>query len=313
MHPALGLIAALFSVLTPQKMWYAPSQPLTISVQSDKDVTLELTDFFGSQAVPKGSANVTAGQSVDIQTIFPQVSTSGIFLLFAVPKGTALKPGIPKDFLGTPLVIEVRPDRFAEAPDPMIIRILPLQYVSIKTSAGTMVAIMDYQMAPLTDENFLGLASEGFYDGLTFQRVVPNFVIQGGAPTDKGTSGPGYHIEAEFNPMAHEVGVLSMARGSDPQEDKTTPPRLQYANSAGSQFFICLDYQKTKVLDRRYTAFGRVVKGLDVLKRISESPLADPRAGKPMNPITIDKMEVLPVTASDNPYVGWIGKPDVNQ
>src|ERR671927_1958414 len=96
--------------------------------------------------------------------------------------------------------------------------------------------------APKTVENFRELAGKGFYDGLIFHRVIKGFMIQGGCPQGTGTGGPGYTIKAEFNNTPHEAGVLSMARTNDP-------------NSAGSQFFICLE--RTPHLDRQYTAFGK--------------------------------------------------------
>jgi peptidyl-prolyl cis-trans isomerase B (cyclophilin B) len=120
--------------------------------------------------------------------------------------------------------------------------------------------------APGHVKNFLDLAKKGFYDGTTFHRVIPGFMIQGGDPNTKdaqgprsrhGTGGPGYTIKAEFNDTPHKRGVLSMARASDP-------------NSAGSQFFIVV--KDSSFLDREYTAFGRVVRGMEVADKIVSSP-----------------------------------------
>jgi peptidyl-prolyl cis-trans isomerase B (cyclophilin B) len=120
--------------------------------------------------------------------------------------------------------------------------------------------------APGHVENFLDLARKGFYDGTTFHRVIPGFMIQGGCPNTRdpkrsraehGTGGPGYTIKAEFNETPHKRGVVSMARANDP-------------NSAGSQFFICV--ADAPFLDRQYSAFGRVAQGLDVADRIVSSP-----------------------------------------
>lgn len=104
--------------------------------------------------------------------------------------------------------------------------------------------------------------------------------------------GPGYQVNAEFNDRPHEEGVLSMARSSDP-------------NSAGSQFFICLNYDKTKQLDSKYTAFGKIVDGMKVAHAIEKTPIADPQNGKPTTPQVIDQIEVKPVTAAENPYAGF--------
>jgi peptidyl-prolyl cis-trans isomerase B (cyclophilin B) len=120
--------------------------------------------------------------------------------------------------------------------------------------------------APGHVKNFVELAKKGFYDGTTFHRVIPGFMIQGGDPKTRdasaprgmhGTGGPGYTIKAEFNDTSHKRGVVSMARSNDP-------------DSAGSQFFICV--ADAAFLDRQYTAFGRVVRGMEVADRIVGSP-----------------------------------------
>ncbi len=111
--------------------------------------------------------------------------------------------------------------------------------------------------APKTVENFIKLAKSGFYDGLTFHRVIPDFVIQGGCPNGTGTGGPGYTIDCELDGdnQYHDRGVLSMAHAG--------------RNTGGSQFFICHNRQNTQHLDRNHTVFGKVVNGLDVIDQIS--------------------------------------------
>jgi peptidyl-prolyl cis-trans isomerase B (cyclophilin B) len=109
--------------------------------------------------------------------------------------------------------------------------------------------------APKTVENFVTLAKKGFYNGLNFHRVVPDFVVQGGCPKGNGTGGPGYQIKAEFNKQKHVRGTLAMARSQDP-------------DSAGSQFYIC--YGATAHLDGQYTVFGRVVSGMELVDRIKQ-------------------------------------------
>lgn len=108
--------------------------------------------------------------------------------------------------------------------------------------------------APATCENFIKLAVSNFYNGLTFHRVEPNFVIQGGDPAGNGTGGPGYNIKAEFNKNLHLDGTVAMARSNDP-------------DSAGSQFYICL--AAVPFLDGKYTVFGQVTEGLDVVHKIA--------------------------------------------
>jgi peptidyl-prolyl cis-trans isomerase B (cyclophilin B) len=109
--------------------------------------------------------------------------------------------------------------------------------------------------APKTVENFVTLAKKGFYNGLNFHRVVPDFVVQGGCPKGNGTGGPGYQVKAEFNKQKHVRGTLAMARSQDP-------------DSAGSQFYIC--YGNTPHLDGQYTVFGKVVSGMEHVDRIKQ-------------------------------------------
>lgn len=117
------------------------------------------------------------------------------------------------------------------------------------------------EVAPNTVNNFVSLVKKGFYNGLTFHRVIYGFMIQGGCPQGIGTGGPGYHIDGEFarngfkNDLAHDAGVLSMARAMDP-------------NSAGSQFFLM--HKKAPHLDGEYAAFGKVIEGMDVVDEIAE-------------------------------------------
>ena len=109
--------------------------------------------------------------------------------------------------------------------------------------------------APKTVENFVTLAKKGFYNNLTFHRVVPDFVVQGGCPKGNGTGGPGYTVPAEFNKQKHVRGTVAMARSQDP-------------NSAGSQFYIC--YGPTPHLDGNYTVFGKVTTGMEHVDRIKQ-------------------------------------------
>jgi peptidyl-prolyl cis-trans isomerase B (cyclophilin B) len=134
----------------------------------------------------------------------------------------------------------------------------------IETTHGTIKLEFFEDKAPGHVKNFKDLANKNFYDGTTFHRVIPGFMIQGGDPNSKsdnrsshGTGGPGYSIDAEFNDTKHERGVLSMARSQDP-------------NSAGSQFFICV--KDAFFLDSQYTAFGKVIEGMDVADKIVNEP-----------------------------------------
>lgn len=125
----------------------------------------------------------------------------------------------------------------------------------METSMGTIKLEFYPDVAQNTVQSFIHLANKGFYDGLTFHRVIDGFVIQGGCPLGTGTGGPGYRIKAEFNKRKHTLGALSMARSDDP-------------DSAGSQFFICLgDLVR---LDDKYTVFGGTIEGVEVVQAIGK-------------------------------------------
>ena len=135
----------------------------------------------------------------------------------------------------------------------------------IKTKFGEMEVKFFPDIAPMHVENFIKLAKDGFYNGTIFHRVIPGFMIQGGDPNTKdpakketyGQGGPGYNVKAEFNETPHKRGVVSMARAQDP-------------DSAGSQFFIVVE--DSRFLDRKYTVFGEVVKGIGVADKIVNLP-----------------------------------------
>lgn len=133
----------------------------------------------------------------------------------------------------------------------------------IHTAKGIMHVTFFEADAPNTVANFVKLAKSGFYDGLTFHRVIPNFVIQGGCPFGDGTGGPGYTIKCETsgNNQYHDRGVLSMAHAGK--------------DTGGSQFFICHNRQNTAHLDRVHTVFGKVVEGLDVIDKIRQGDIIE--------------------------------------
>ena len=159
----------------------------------------------------------------------------------------------------------------------------------IKTSEGEMLVQFWTDAAPNTIDNFKKLARSGFYDDTIFHRIVKGFMIQGGDPNSKdpakesryGQGDPGYKIKAEFNDHSHERGVISMARGPDP-------------DSAGSQFFICLG--NVPRLDHQYTTFGKLIKGDDVLGKIGDTPVTRNNGGemsKPTKRVVINKIDIV--------------------
>lgn len=156
-------------------------------------------------------------------------------------------------------------------------------------NGGQIVLELYPDKAPNTAANFIALAQSGFYDGLTFHRSVPGFVVQGGDPQGDGTGGPGYSIEGEFlangykyNTLSHSRGVISMARAND-------------YNSAGSQFFIVLDDGKKSQLDGKYASFGRVIEGMQYVDEIAGGAVDGDRLKEPVviASVTVDTRGIV--------------------
>ena len=147
---------------------------------------------------------------------------------------------------------------------------------------GTMIAELYPEIAPTSVNNFLTLASEGYYNGLIFHRVIKGFMIQGGCPNGTGMGGPGYGIKGEFinngvnNALKHTEGVLSMARSANP-------------NSAGSQIFVM--HKTSPHLDGSYAAFGKVVEGLELVDQIAN--VKTNHSDRPLTDVVIESMEVV--------------------
>ena len=153
-------------------------------------------------------------------------------------------------------------------------------------NGAKMTAELYPEIAPNTVNNFISLVKAGFYDGLTFHRVIPDFVIQGGCPLGTGTGGPGYEIPGEFtangfqNDLKHDKGVLSMARTNDP-------------DSAGSQFFIMVE--KAPHLDGQYAAFGKIIEGIETADAIVSAPTDwndKPKTPQKLKAVTVDTFGV---------------------
>ncbi|MFO8051047.1 MAG: peptidylprolyl isomerase [Thermoplasmatota archaeon] len=145
-------------------------------------------------------------------------------------------------------------------------------YAKIDTNMGTIIARLETEKAPITTQNFIKLANSGFYNGLIWHRVIPDFMIQGGCPQGTGTGGPGYNIKDEFHPeLSHTKGALSMANAGP--------------NTGGSQFFIVTKNGGTPWLDNHHSVFGYVVEGQDVADKIS---MVNKGANdRPQNPVTM--------------------------
>ncbi len=194
-------------------------------------------------------------------------NTSGGTSVPANTPSSAATSGSPSASSGKPVCTGERPAQRRtdyKAPDDMHLDPNKGYIATIETVKGTINAELYPNIAPKTVNSFVFLACQGYFDGLTFHRYEPGFVIQGGDPAGNGTGGPGYHLPAEFNSLKHTAGVLSMARTSDP-------------NSAGSQFFIMLG--SAPHLDNQYSAFGKVIDGMDTVMKI--------RAGDKMTRVTV--------------------------
>ncbi|MBL9078838.1 MAG: peptidylprolyl isomerase [Planctomycetes bacterium] len=178
------------------------------------------------------------------------------------------------------------------APDSRKLDLAALDFAKTKvvlvTNLGELTLAFRPDKAPRHVENFLKLCKAGFYDGTKFHRVVRNFMIQGGDPNSKnddkpetwGQGDPGYKIDAEFNDLKHLRGTLSMARSNDP-------------NSAGSQFFLV--HKDSAHLDGKYSAFGNLEKGADVLDAIANVRCGGPQDSTPLQPVVLLSTVILPV------------------
>ena len=154
----------------------------------------------------------------------------------------------------------------------------------LQTTEGTMILEFWPEVAPRTVDNFKALAKTNFYDGTAFHRIMATFMIQGGDPNTKdpaketlyGQGGPGHTVKAEFNSRKHQRGVISMARSSHP-------------DSAGSQFFIC--HADARFLDKQYTAFGKLIKGDDVLEKIATTQTQP--GDRPVKRMNVESVKIV--------------------
>jgi peptidyl-prolyl cis-trans isomerase B (cyclophilin B) len=145
-----------------------------------------------------------------------------------------------------------QPAKSYDSPVPMVIDVNKKYTAVIKTAKGDLTLELYPQDAPVTVNSFVSLARKGFYNGLTFHRIIPGFMAQGGDPTGTGSGGPGYKFQDEFSSRTHQAGSLSMANSG--------------ANTNGSQFFIC--YAPQPHLNGKHTVFGQLTQGMDALKQL---------------------------------------------
>jgi peptidyl-prolyl cis-trans isomerase B (cyclophilin B) len=324
-----GAMIAEAAVIAPVKQYAKPNEPVNVKFLNENEqgkkalekIGIAATELEGMfTAAPMGEVMAADGTpafavysfdgkkleavkakiegpeaEVDIAACYPQVKEAGTYVL------------VWKD--ATPLVIETlrnplpwaglmdesrisaaqREDvrRRAMTEKPVVTHLAPLEYAVITTDKGVIKAKFAYDMAPHTAANFITLAREKLYDGSAFHRIMTGFMIQGGDSLANvegraGTGGPGYSLAAELNDKLHERGVLSMARSNS-------------VDSAGSQFFIM--HAKSAQLDGRYTAFGDVIEGMNVVDEIAKTPVSDNNGTVSGAKPKIESVRILPATA----------------
>ncbi len=151
-------------------------------------------------------------------------------------------------------------------------------YANFETNMGKIKIRLETEKAPLTTKNFMDLANKGFYNGLIFHRVIPDFMIQGGCPQGTGTGGPGYKIKDEFHPqLKHTKGAISMANAGP--------------NTGGSQFFLVTKEGGTTWLDNHHSVFGYIVEGQDIADKISL--VQKDRQDRPVSPIVMNRIAII--------------------
>lgn len=320
--PALLSPAAAGSPLKPQRLYNGVGKPLVVTAEVPRGAaaTVALLDAGGKVIAPP--RNLQPGE-VDLGELLPAVwsLTEAAYAQCEVagrPFGSALvvqpmlsrlppRTETARRADGTPYTRIVgwgeEPSAEDRGPGPQRtfsgLRVYPERDVVLHTTRGDIRLAMRPDEAPNTVWNFLHLVEGGFYDGLTFHRIVPltrdgePFVIQGGDPTGAGDGGPGYWLPIEPSALPHDFGVISMARSDDP-------------DSAGSQFFICLSRAGTSRLDGQYCSFGYAVDGAAAIQDIAGVVLADVATGRPVRPPVVQRAELVPAPSR----IPGRGRPD---
>ena len=282
------------SQLTTQRTYYGVSRamPITISAPEAEQGPLTIHLMGVSSETIQQSDEVKPGE-VDLASVFPSLwknqGQQGVLYaqLFAgdSPVGAAI---VLQPMISPPIAtLDQRSGQVVWPPSQQIFsgyRAYVEKYAIMHTSEGDITFRFRPDKAPNTVWNFMTLSDGGFYTDIIFHRIVskPNpFVIQAGDPRGEGNGGPGYFVDLERSTLPHDFGVLSMARSGDP-------------NSNGSQIFVCLSREYTKMLDGRYTSFGEAVGGADAILKISNTELTpEPNSSTPVNPPLIESVELV--------------------
>ncbi len=271
-------LALVMVLLNPVRLYFQPDHPVTLSIEKQPPTKLAL--LSPDNALQAEAVVPADSTTLDLGALLPKIwdgQTHYVQGLDAEGKSIGAPIAVVPLWPPDPSLREhLKQERKGK---PMGLRVFVEQHAVMHTSEGLLTARFYHADAPNSAKNFCDLVAGGLYTDLPFHRVLPGFVIQGGDPTGTGMGGPGHMIDLERNPKKHTPGVLSMARSGNP-------------DSGGSQFFICLGAPAH--LDNNYAAFGEVITGMDVVKKIGATPLADPQAGKPVKAPMLLKAELVP-------------------
>jgi peptidyl-prolyl cis-trans isomerase B (cyclophilin B) len=306
------------------RLYHGVDGPVSVTVGPVEGDSVELVLMAADGSLLSAAVSVTPGR-LDVSTVLPEVLglSRACYLQCIVggqPAGSAL---VIQPLLGrvaprteqarrpdgtpytrivgwgpAPVEDDAQPEQ-QPAPVSAGLRVYIDRDVVLQTTHGEIVVAMRPDVAPNTVWNFLHLVEGGYYDGVSFHRVVPltrqghPFVIQGGDPSGTGEGEPGYWLPIEPSSLAHEFGVISMARSDNP-------------DSAGGQFFFCLSRAGTARLDGQYCAFGYAVDGANTIRGIAAVELADVASGRPADPPVVTRAGLLPAP----PRTPGVGRPD---
>jgi cyclophilin family peptidyl-prolyl cis-trans isomerase len=276
-----SLLVAAFAAISPSQLYYAPARPVAVTVEgADQLVWMDPT------------GRVRHRTDVDEGVVALDEALPG---LWRTSRVTYVQPTLDGEPTGSALVLQplLTPSRATMDTTTMTVeveggsdtvmglRVYTEKLVRLGTDRGDIVFRMRPDQAPNTVFNFLHLVEGGFYDGITFHRVVPDFIIQGGDPLGSSRGGPGYWIDYEQSRLPHDFGVISMGR------------QLNDADTAGSQFFISLGRERTENLDQLFTSFGEMYEGADVIRAIAELEL-EAGTERPLQVPVIEDAELIP-------------------
>ncbi len=285
--------------LTPDREYYGINRPIPMRVAAPSDTEGPVSiHLLSPGAHGSADATIVAQQEVevggvDLAGLFPILWTSeNPKTLYAqlVVNHEGVGPAVVLQPLLTPIKARAveRSVQFAPNQNRLYsgLRAYVDQHIVFSTTEGEIEVALRPDQAPNTAYSIRSLVDGGYYTDIIVHRVVPMtngnpFVIQFGDPTGTGGGGPGYFTDLEQSSLAHDFGVMSMARTSDP-------------DSNGSQVFICLSRAGTAFLDVNYVSFGQTVRGADAIMRIEQTPLQGPNSQKPMNPPVIESAKLVP-------------------